>query len=228
MSGGAPIDVDVEVDTGPRRDRCSRSRDLRVRFDHGGAADLRAVNGLELRADGRADAGHHRRVGLGQDRQLRGRIMGLLPATATVVGLGPLRGRRAARAVRRGDAPPPRRQHRDGLPGPVPVAEPDDAHRHADRRGGPRRTRASIAAAARDRALELLKLVRLPVARAAPPRVPAPALGRHAPARRDRDRAGLRAEAADRRRGDDRARRDDAGADHGAAARAAAPSSAWR
>ena len=42
--------------------------------------------------------------------------------------------------------------------------------------------------------------------------LPAPALGRPAPARPDRARAGLRPAAADRRRADDRARRDGAGA----------------
>ncbi len=44
-------------------------------------------------------------------------------------------------------------------------------------------------------------------------RVPAPALGRDASARDDRDGAGVRAEAADRRRADDRARRHHPGAD---------------
>ena len=53
-------------------------------------------------------------------------------------------------------------------------------------------------------------------------RVPAPVLGRHAPAHRDRHRARLPAEAADRRRADDRARRHGAGG-HPAAARPAAP-----
>ena len=41
------------------------------------------------------------------------------------------------------------------------------------------------------------------------------ALGRHVPARHDRDGARLRAGAADRRRADHRARRHDAGGDHG-------------
>ena len=67
--------------------------------------------------------------------------------------------------------------------------------------------------AARARALELFEAVGLPdpadVARA----LPARALGRHAPARDDRDGARLRARAADRRRAHDRARRDDPGAD---------------
>ena len=47
----------------------------------------------------------------------------------------------------------------------------------------------------------------------APARLPAPALRRPAPAGHDRDGAGLRAEAADRRRAHDRARRDDPGPD---------------
>ena len=53
-------------------------------------------------------------------------------------------------------------------------------------------------------------------------RVPAPALGRHAPARLHRGRARARPEAAVRRRAHDRARRDRAGADARPAGRAAA------
>ncbi len=53
-------------------------------------------------------------------------------------------------------------------------------------------------------------------------RVPAPVLRRHAAARDDRDGAGLRAEAADRRRADDRAGRDDPEADPRAHRRPAA------
>ncbi len=59
----------------------------------------------------------------------------------------------------------------------------------------------------------MLDLVQMPVAARARPRLPAPALGRPAPARDDRDGAGLRAGAADRRRADDGARRHDPGAD---------------
>ena len=58
-----------------------------------------------------------------------------------------------------------------------------------------------------------------PEREAAPEGLPAPVLGRHAPAGDDRDGARVRAEAADRRRADDRARRDDPGADPRAAAR---------
>ena len=65
---------------------------------------------------------------------------------------------------------------------------------------------------------------RHPRARAAPAAVPAPALRRHAPARGDRHRAVVRAQAPDRRRADDGARRHGAGADpRPAGARAAAP-----
>ncbi len=54
-------------------------------------------------------------------------------------------------------------------------------------------------------------------ARAPRQRLPAPVLRRHAPARDDRHRAGLQAQAADRRRADHRARRDDPGPDPGPA-----------
>ena len=52
-------------------------------------------------------------------------------------------------------------------------------------------------------------------------RVPARAVGRHAPARDDRDGDRQRPGGADRRRADDRARRHRAGPDHGAARRPA-------
>ena len=73
--------------------------------------------------------------------------------------------------------------------------------------------------AARARAIELLDAVRRARAGAARRRVPAPALGRLAPARADRRRARLPAAAAHRRRADDGARRDDSGGDPRPAAR---------
>ena len=78
---------------------------------------------------------------------------------------------------------------------------------------------AGAARAARDRDAAA---GRHPGARAARRRVPAPALGRHAPARDDRDGAGLPARHPDRRRAHHRARRDGAGADLRPAARPAA------
>ena len=77
--------------------------------------------------------------------------------------------------------------------------------------------------AARTRALELLRLVRLAGPRAAARRLPAPALRRPAPAGDDRHGAGQRAGPADRRRADDRARRHHPGADPGPAQGSAAP-----
>ena len=71
-------------------------------------------------------------------------------------------------------------------------------------------------------------LVGIPDPAAARRPVSARVLRRHAPARDDRDGAGQRAEAADRRRADDRARRDRPGADPGAARRASRSGSGWR
>ena len=87
------------------------------------------------------------------------------------------------------------------------VAEPVRLHRGAIEGGGAR----PRARGARPR--------RPAAAAGAPGRLPAPALRRPAPAGDDRDRAGLRAEGADRRRADHRARRDDPGADPAAARR---------
>ena len=82
--------------------------------------------------------------------------------------------------------------------------------------------------AARARAVEMLGSVGIPDPAERVGRLPAPALRRDAPARHDRDGAGLRARAADRRRADHRARRHDPGADPRPARRAAGASSAWR
>ena len=71
------------------------------------------------------------------------------------------------------------------------------------------------------RAIELLDSCRHPRAAAARRRLSAPVLGRHAPARDDRDGALLQSRPADRRRADDGARRHDPGADPGADPQAA-------
>ena len=57
------------------------------------------------------------------------------------------------------------RGDRDGVPGPDPLAEPDDAHRGADPEAIQHARRRVEAPAAHDRAVELLELVRLPAAR---------------------------------------------------------------
>ena len=69
------------------------------------------------------------------------------------------------------------------------------------------------ARAARAEALRMLEQVRIPEARVGARPLSASALRRHAPARDDRDGAVVPPGAADRRRADDRARRDDPGAD---------------
>ena len=96
------------------------------------------------------------------------------------------------------------------------VAEPVRLHRGASRKE------------ALDRALEVLELVGLPQAAGAPGRLSAPALGRAAAARDDRDRARLRAEGAARRRADDRARRHDPGADPARCSTTSRTASGWR
>jgi ABC-type microcin C transport system duplicated ATPase subunit YejF len=63
------------------------------------------------------------------------------------------------------------------------------------------------------RAVDMLKLVNISEPERRAKRIPAPALGRHAPARDDRDGARLQSEAPDRRRADHCARRHDPGAD---------------
>ena len=96
---------------------------------------------------------------------------------------------------------------------PMTALNPVQRIGHADRRADPRaratspRTRRSSARAS------CWSASAIPRAGGAAARVPARAVGRHAPARDDRDGAVLRPEPADRRRADDRARRDDPGAD---------------
>ena len=98
----------------------------------------------------------------------------------------------------------------------------------ADRGGDARIHRDVSQAAARARAIELLELVGDPRRRAPGSTLPARAVGRHAPARDDRDGAGERAASADRRRAHDRARRDGAGADPRRCCAGCATSWGWR
>ena len=123
---------------------------------------------------------------------------------------GPVRGREPPRHV----APPaeqlPGPGHLDGVPGPDDLAEPGGDDRRPARRGH--------RGALRGQAQGGDAPGRAPAGAGEHPRpgpaaqgVPAPALRRHAAARADRDRAGLRAAAAHRRRADDRARRDHPG-----------------
>ena len=150
-------------------------------------------------------------------------VMGLLDRRAgRVHRLGRLRrpgdARRCSAVAAAAD---PRQRDRDDLPGPDDLAEPGEDDRLAAR-ARPCSCTSDVTSArrasARDRAA---RGGRDPARRAAPRRLSAPVLRRHAPARDDRDGADQQPRAADRRRADDRARRDDAGADpaaHGAPA----------
>ena len=131
---------------------------------------------------------------------------------------------RAARAAARAA----RRRDRDGLPGPA-VARCTRCC--ASARRSRRRCARTATCRARPRARarsSCSSWSRSPDARRRARRLSARAVGRHAPARDDRDGARERAARADRRRADDRARRDRAGADPRAAASACATSWGWR
>ena len=108
----------------------------------------------------------------------------------------------------------PRERDRDDLPGPDDLAEPGLQSRRADRRGAPgaqREHEQGPGARPRGRAAARRRDPESGVARR---RLPAPVLGRDAPARDDRDGAREQPGRPDRRRADHRARRDDPGADH--------------
>jgi ABC-type dipeptide/oligopeptide/nickel transport system ATPase component len=114
----------------------------------------------------------------------------------------------------------------DDLPGADDLAEPgltvgDQIMR--DHAAHERLSQADL----RPRGRPCWTLVGIPPPRVAARRIPAPALGRHAPARDDRHGAGLQPEAADRGRTHHRAGRHHPGADPRPAARPQATSSAW-
>ena len=194
-------------------------RDLSVRFRPRGRGLVHAVSGLNYTVTAGRTVAIIGESGSGKTASSRA-IMGLLPRSAQVSGSVRLSGTELT-----GLSPRALRRHRgkrrgDDLPGPGPVAQPDDAGRPADRRGGAgaREGQPGRGPRARHRAVRAGPAVR---AGAAVRRVPAPVLRRHAAAGDDRDGPVLLAAAADRGRGDDRARRDHPGADHAAARRAA-------
>ena len=142
-------------------------------------------------------------------------LMGLTRGpNAAVRGHGDVRRPELISAPERRAAADPRRRDRDGLPGPDELARPGLPDRRPDRRADPRpRPRGLARPQAMDRAVELMERVGIPRAARAAALLPARVLRRHAPAGDDRDGAVVLAEAADRRRADDRARRHDPGAD---------------
>ena len=196
----------------------SAVRDLSIDF-HLRTHVLHAVRRRQLRPRARPDALRRRRNRLGQERHRP-----LDPADRRAPG--PHRRRRdpAPRRRRRHDRPrrPSTRRPRDPrdprpadrmiFQEPMSLALAGPHRRRPDRRGAP---------AASDDGQE--GRARADGRAAAPGRDPEPrgdgrplhlrVLRRHAPARDDRDGAGLQPRHPDRRRADDRARRDDAGRD---------------
>ena len=158
-SGGAPADVRVEVGHPPATGPLLEVADLRVDFRHGGRT-IRAVNGLSYAlAVGRTLA----LIGeSGSGKTVSSRaVMGLLPPTATASGSVRFQGHellglsdKAMRRHRGADIAmvfqDPSRSLNPTMRIGAQVAEAVRTHARVDRAG------------ARDRALALLKLVRLP------------------------------------------------------------------
>ena len=140
-------------------------------------------------------------------------VVRYLPRNGTVSG-GLDRRRRPAtcwRMVGRRAAPTLRAERRlDGLPGSRQGAQPVDPRRPPGRRGvrGRRRVQGRGRANGRRRCCAKVQIADPDQRDAA---LPAPAVGRHAAARRDRDGARHRSDAADPRRADHRPRRDGRG-----------------
>jgi ABC-type dipeptide/oligopeptide/nickel transport system ATPase component len=196
-------------------------RELRTWFDTDRGL-FKAVDGISF------DVGRGRTVGLvgesGCGKSVTSlSLMGLVPSAA---GPGQRAMRSASRARRARPVAEERRMLRGGRMSMVfqepmtslnpvhtigrQIVEAMRAHSGHVGAGGARARHRSAGAGAH------------PVGRAALRRLPAPSVGRHAPAGDDRHGAGLRTGAADRRRADHRARRDHPGADPRTAARPAA------
>jgi oligopeptide/dipeptide ABC transporter ATP-binding protein len=159
MSRGAPVDVDVEIDSGPGKGPLLDVRDLRVHFDHGGRR-ICAVNGLSYALTVGRTLALIGESGSGKTVSSRA-VMGLLPPTATASGSVRFQGQellglsdKAMRRHRGADIAmvfqDPSRSLNPTMRIGAQVAEAVRTHARVDRAG------------ARDRALALLKLVRLP------------------------------------------------------------------
>ena len=154
-------------------------------------------------------------------------------ADPLAAGQGPRRavlfdGRDLLGLSRKGDAPRPRQGHRDDLPGADDLASIPSTP-SATRSS--RRSRCISSVSTREAyeiAEQALRDVGIADPAPAAERISAPDVRRHAAARHDRDGAVVQAQAADRRRADDRAGRDDSGPDPRTAAQASARDAACR
>ena len=137
-------------------------------------------------------------------------IMRLLDIPPAEIGTAARSGSTAARSCSlpdERDAQDPRQRHRDDLPGAADQPEPGVHRRRPDRRAGQAPQEGQPEEAARPGGRDAAP-GRHPHPGAAGQAVSARAVGRHAPARDDRDGALVRAQAAHRRRAHDRPRRD--------------------
>ena len=185
-------------------------RDLKTSFETDRGL-VRAVDGVSLSLAAGRTLGVVGESGSGKTVLSRS-IMGLLPHRGTVrEGSVHFEGVEISELSRQGDARVLGRADGDDLPGPDDVAEPGDEDRQADHRVDPSAPRREPRLRRRP-GREPARVGAHPRTAPAVEGVPAPALGRYAPAGVHRGRAGLRTEAAVRRRTHDRARRDRAGA----------------
>ena len=193
---------------------------------HGARARARGRRRLVL-ARARQDARHRGRVRVGQ---VGADALAARPAAAPQRGR---RGPRRARRARPGHALDPRAAQglgprgRHHLPGPDDLAQPGGQDRQADH-GVAALPHGHVARPGQPARRGAARLGRHPRAAAPAQLLSARALGRHAPARHDRHRAGLRAKAAGGGRADDGPRRDRAGDRSSTCCRNSSASATWR
>ena len=206
----------------PSQRRCSRcassapsfARDERV---------VRAVDGVSFDVRPRRDRSASSASRAAEERHEPEHPAASCPPNGRIVsGERPARRHATSARFRSRDARRARPPHRDDLPGSDDEPEPVPARRRAARRDvrdspGLSRGRSRGARARAPRSASAF-----PTRERRMRSYPHELSRRHAPARDDRHGAALRSRAPHRRRADDRARRDDPGADPGALARAPA------
>ena len=121
---------DVHAETGDG-EVVLRVEGLRVTFSRNGRI-VEAVKGVDFDVRRGRTLAIIGESGSGKSVSVRS-LMGLLPPSAHVSGSARLGSTELLGLAGAGDAPDPRARHRDGVPEPGDVAEPDDEHRQAAR-----------------------------------------------------------------------------------------------